>query len=204
MPRRLLCDFQVFPYSVGVTPQRTDDYSASELLPFVYEELRSLARAKMSGQAPGHTLQATALVHEAWLRISTEKHRWENRQMFFSAAAEAMRRILVDQARRKHRLKRGGVQERVDLGSITIAANSPPEELLRVNECLAELAAADPLKGELVKLRFFVGLAIPEAAEILNISATTAKRHWTFARAWLYEKLRTSEHTLEPSESDSP
>ena len=164
---------------------------AEKLLPLVYEELRRLAAAKMSMQPAGHTLQATALVHEAWLRISRENHRWENRRHFFSAAAEAMRRILVDQARRKQRLKRGGPQERLSLDQITIAIETEPEELLRVHDALEKLAAEDALKAELVKLRFFVGLGMPEAAEILGISATTAKRHWTFARAWLYDELKS-------------
>jgi RNA polymerase sigma factor (TIGR02999 family) len=164
---------------------------AEKLLPLVYEELRRLAASKMSLQPAGQTLQATALVHEAWLRISRENHRWENRRHFFTAAAEAMRRILVDQARRKQRLKRGGPQERLSLDEIDIAIETGPDELLRVHDALAKLAAEDALKAELVKLRFFVGLGIPEAAEILGISPTTAKRHWTFARAWLYDELKS-------------
>jgi len=165
--------------------------AADQLLPLVYDNLRRLAAGKMVGQPTGHTLQATALVHEAWLRISVENHRWENRKHFFAAAAEAMRRILVDQARRKQRLKRGGVQERLALESIEIASETPPEELLRVNEAVEKLAIEDPVKAELIKLRFFVGLGIPEAAGVLGISATTAKRHWTFARAWLYNELKS-------------
>lgn len=168
-----------------------DPHVAEELLPLVYEELRRLAASKMALQPAGQTLQATALVHEAWLRISKENHRWENRRHFFSAAAEAMRRILVDQARRKQRLKRGGPQERLSLDEIDIAIETEPEELLRVDDALARLAKEDALKAELVKLRFFVGLGIPEAAEILGISATTAKRNWTFARAWLYDELKS-------------
>ena len=171
--------------------QHGDAKAAEELLPLVYDDLRRLAAAKMAGQPPGQTLQATALVHEAWLRIAGEKHPWENRRHFFAAAAEAMRRILVDQARRKQRLKRGGQSERVSIDDIDIAAETGPEELLRVHEALSRLAAEDPLKAELIKLRFFVGLRIPEAAEILGISPTTAKRHWAFARAWLYDELRT-------------
>lgn len=168
-----------------------DPQAAEELLPLVYEELRRLATAKMSMQPAGQTLQATALVHEAWLRLSKENHRWEHRRHFFAAAAEAMRRILVDQARRKLRLKRGGVQQRLCLDAIDIAIETPPDELLRVHDALAKLAAEDPLKAELIKLRFFVGSGIPEAAEILGISPTTAKRHWTFARAWLYDELKS-------------
>jgi RNA polymerase sigma factor (TIGR02999 family) len=168
-----------------------DPHVAEQLLPLVYEELRRLAASKMSMQPAGHTLQATALVHEAWLRISRENHRWENRRHFFTAAAEAMRRILVDQARRKQRLKRGGPQERLSLDEIAIAIETEPEGLLRVHDALEKLAEEDALKAELIKLRFFVGLGIPEAAEILGISATTAKRHWTFARAWLYDELKS-------------
>lgn len=171
--------------------EQGDPKAAEELLPLVYEELRKLAAAWMALQPPGQTLQATALVHEAWLRISKENHRWENRRHFFSAAAEAMRRILVDQARRKQRLKRGGPLERASLDEITIAMEAKPEELLRVHDALEKLATEDALKAELIKLRFFVGLGIPEAAEILGISPTTAKRHWTFARAWLYDELKT-------------
>lgn len=171
--------------------EQGDPEAADELLLMVYEELRRLAVSKMSLQPAGHTLQATALVHEAWLRISKENYRWENRRHFFAAASEAMRRILVDQARRKQRLKRGGPQERLSLDEIDIALETEPEELLRVHEALEKLAAEDALKAELVKLRFFVGLGIPEAAEILGISPTTAKRHWTFARAWLYDELKS-------------
>jgi RNA polymerase sigma factor (TIGR02999 family) len=165
--------------------------AADELLPLVYDSLRRLATAKMAAQPAGHTLQPTALVHEAWLRVSEENHHWENRGHFFTAAAEAMRRILIDQARRKQRLKRGGPQERVDIESINLATESTPDELLRVNEAVEKLAKEEPVKAELIKLRFFVGLGIPEAAEVLGISATTAKRHWTFARAWLYKELKS-------------
>ena len=168
-----------------------DPHVAEELLPLIYEELRRLAASKMSAQPAGHTLQATALVHEAWLKISRENHRWENRRHFFSAAAEAMRRILVDQARRKQRLKRGGAQERLSFDEIDIAIETPPDELLRVDDALAKLAQEDALKAELIKLRFFAGLGISEAAEILGISATTTKRHWAFARAWLYDELKS-------------
>jgi RNA polymerase sigma factor (TIGR02999 family) len=164
---------------------------AEEILPAVYEELRRLAAGKMAGQPAGHTLQATALVHEAWLRVAGENHQWQSRKHFFSAAAEAMRRILVDRARRKRRLKRGGPQERVNIDSLDLAAESQPEALLRVHEALEKLSAEDSLKAELIKLRFFVGLGIPEAAELLGISPTTAKRHWTFARAWLYNELQS-------------
>jgi RNA polymerase sigma factor (TIGR02999 family) len=171
--------------------EKGDGKAAEELLPLIYADLRRLATAKMAAQSPGQTLQPTALVHEAWLRVSAEKHLWESRKHFFAASAEAMRRILVDQARRKQRLKRGGAQERIDIEEIDLAMESPPEELLRVNEALNQLAAQDPIKAELIKLRFFVGLGISEAAEILEISPTTAKRHWAFARAWLYDELKS-------------
>lgn len=140
----------------------------------------------------GQTLQPTALVHEAWLRVSGEDHAWRNRSHFFGAAAEAMRRILIHQARRKLRPKHGGDQSRVNVDGLDIAMESPPDELLRVNDALQELAKQDPMKAELVKLRYFVGMRIPEAAEALGISPATAKRHWTFARVWLYDKLTGS------------
>jgi len=171
--------------------ERGDPHAAEELLPLVYNDLRRLAAARMAAAGPGMTLQATALVHEAWLRIAGEKHDWEDRRHFFAAAAEAMRRILVDQARRRLRLKRGGNAEHLPVEDLDIASDAEPEELLRVDDALARLAKEDPLKAELVKLRFFVGLRIPEAAEILGISPTTAKRHWTFARAWLYSELKS-------------
>lgn len=171
--------------------QQGDAKAAEELLPLVYDELRRLAAAKMASQPPGHTLQATALVHEAWLRISDESHTWENRRHFFGAAAQAMRRILVDQARRKQRLKRGGPQERVPVDELDIAMDSEPEEILKVHDALERLAREDQVKAELIKLRFFVGLRISEAAEVLGISSAAAKRHWAFARAWLYDQLRT-------------
>jgi RNA polymerase sigma factor (TIGR02999 family) len=170
---------------------RGDPKAAEELLPLVYGELRRLAAAKMSAQPAGQTLQATALVQEAWLRIAAENHPWRNRQHFFCGAAEAMRRILVDQARSKQRLKRGGQFERVNINEIDVADQAGPDELLRVHDALERLASEDALKAELVKLRSFVGLGIPEAAEIFGISPTTAKRHWNFARAWLYDEIRS-------------
>jgi RNA polymerase sigma factor (TIGR02999 family) len=168
-----------------------DPKAADQLLPLAYEDLHRLAAVKMSAQPAGQTLQATALVHEAWLRIAAENHPWENRQHFFCAAAEAMRRILVDQARSKQRLKRGGQCERVNIDDIDLAEKAGPDELLRVHDALERLASEDALKAELVKLRFFVGLGISEAAEILGISPTTAKRHWNFARAWLYDEIKS-------------
>jgi len=168
----------------------SDPRAADELLPLVYEELRGLAAARMAAQPAGQTLQATALVHEAWLRLSGENHTWQGRRHFFAAAAEAMRRILVDRARRKQRLKHGGAADHLPLEQLDVAMASPPEDLLRVHEALDRLAAEDPVKAELVKLRYYVGLRIPEAAEVLGISATTAKRHWVFARAWLVDHLQ--------------
>jgi RNA polymerase sigma factor (TIGR02999 family) len=167
-----------------------DPQAAEELLPLIYDELRRLAAAKMASQPPGQTLQATALVHEAWLRLCGEQHTWQGRRHFFAAAAEAMRRILVDQARRKQSLKQGGAVDHVPLDGIDVATESPPADLLRIHDALDRLAALDPVKAELVKLRYFAGLRIPEAAEVLGISATTAKRHWTFARAWLRAELK--------------
>jgi RNA polymerase sigma factor (TIGR02999 family) len=168
-----------------------DGKAAEQLLPLVYEEMRKLAAAKMANEPAGHTLQPTALVHEAWLRLAgpREGQAWENRGHFFAAAAEAMRRILIESARRKSRLKRGGQQERVDLDQVQLATESDPATVLSIDQALERLAKAHPQKAELVKLRFFVGLSLPEAARALNLSETTAKRHWAFARAWLYGEL---------------
>ncbi len=168
-----------------------DGKAAEELLPLVYEELRKLAAHKMAREAPGNTLQATALVHEAWLRLAGPNtgRAWENRAHFFAAAAEAMRRILIENARRKSRLKRGGQRERINLDEVQLATESDPGTVLSINEALEKLAADHPQKAELVKLRFFVGLSLPEAARALGLSETTAKRHWAFARAWLYGEL---------------
>ena len=161
------------------------------LLAQVYAELRQLARAKMARENPGHTLQPTALVHEAWLRLGDQS--FENRAHFFSAAAEAMRRILIERARRKLFAKHGANAEHVDADEIEIAAPMEKEdELLAVHEALDALAAHDARKAELVKLRYFVGLSIEEAAEVLDISAPTAKRDWTYARAWLYRAIQSA------------
>jgi RNA polymerase sigma factor (TIGR02999 family) len=170
--------------------QEGDPRAAEELLPLVYDELRRLAAHKMAHEAPGHTLQPTALVHEAWLRlIGPSNPQFEGRSHFFAAAAEAMRRILVENARRKHRLKRGGQWERVNLDDVQLAAESDPATLLSIDEALEKLAKQHPEKANLVKLRYFAGLSLPEAAQALGLSLTTAKRHWTFARAWLYGEL---------------
>jgi len=165
--------------------------AAHELLPLVYNELRDLAARKMANEAPGQTLQPTALVHEAWLRLAGNEHaRFENRAHFFGAAAEAMRRILIDRARRKHALRHGGGQHRLDIEEIEIAAAAADEQLLAINEALEKFAASDPRKAELVMLRYFVGMKIDEVAEVLGISTATAKRWWTYSRAWLYSETR--------------
>ena len=165
------------------------DLAAGELLPLVYEELRQLAAQKMALESAGHTLQATALVHEAWLRVGGETHHWENRAHFFGAAAEAMRRILIDRARFKRAARHGGGLERVDADNVEIAAPADEMELIHVHEALDEFALHHPPKAELVKLRYFVGLTLEEAAEVLGISAPTATRYWAFARVWLFRKI---------------
>jgi RNA polymerase sigma factor (TIGR02999 family) len=164
--------------------------AAGELLPLVYEELRRLAAARMSQETGTQTLQATALVHEAWLRLVAEGDRtWQNRAQFFSAAAEAMRRILIDRARAKHAAKRGGGAERIDLDQVDLALAADADTLIRVNEALEKLAVEDAQAAALVKLRFFVGLDYVEASQTLGISERSAKRCWSFARAWLYREL---------------
>ena len=169
----------------------SDARAANELLSLVYEELRGLATAKMASEAPGHTLQATALVHEAWLRLTHgENRQWNDRTHFFAAAAEAMRRILVDNARRKRAARHGGGQQRVEMPQIASAALENDDRVLSVNEALEKFAALDPQKAELVKLRYFVGMTLEQAAEALGISERTAKRYWAFARAWLHEEIK--------------
>ncbi|HWY74339.1 MAG TPA: sigma-70 family RNA polymerase sigma factor [Verrucomicrobiae bacterium] len=171
-----------------------DRKAGDELLPLVYQELRQLAAHKMANEAPGHTLQPTALVHEAWLRLAgNENQRWENRAHFFGAAAEAMRRILIDNARRKRTIRHGGENERVDLEGVEITATADDDELLAVNEALEKFATIDKQKAELVKLRYFVGMTIEQAAEASGISVATAKRHWAYARAWLHQEIRNQE-----------
>jgi RNA polymerase sigma factor (TIGR02999 family) len=170
--------------------QRGHAKAADELLPLVYDELRRLAASKMANEAPGQTLQPTALVHEAWLRlVGHEDPKWENRAHFFGAAAEAMRRILIDNARRKHARRHGGGLQRVDVSEVDIAALAADDQLLAIHEALDNLAVQDPVKAELVKLRYFIGLTIPEAAEVLGVSEPTAKRYWAYARAWLYREI---------------
>jgi RNA polymerase sigma factor (TIGR02999 family) len=170
-----------------------DPTAAEELLPLVYQELRKLAAHKMAGQAPGHTLQPTALVHEAWLRLAgNESGRFAGRAHFFAAAAEAMRHILIDSARRKRAARHGGGQVRVDIEKVEIASLADDDELLAIHEVLDKLTAEDPQKAELTKLRYFVGMTFEEAAEVLGISVATAKRHWAYARAFLYEEIQAS------------
>jgi len=164
--------------------------ATDELLPLVYEELRSLAAQRLSQELPGQTLQATALVHEAYLRLlGPEVQTWKSRGHFFGAAAEAMRRILVDNARRKQRLKRGGNHQRVDMDDVQLGAEGPSEDMIALDEALSKLAEMDKAKAELVKLRYFAGLTVDQAAEALGFSKTTAKEHWRFARAWLFRQM---------------
>lgn len=173
--------------------EKGDPVAADELLPLVYHELRKLAAHKMSNEAPGQTLQPTALVHEAYLRlVGNEDKKWDGRAHFFAAAAEAMRRILIDNARRKRAQRHGGGQQRVDIGEVDIAADTDDDQLLAIHEALDKLAAKDKAKAELVKLRYFVGMTIEEAAQILDISEPTAKRWWTYARAWLYDEVKAT------------
>jgi len=169
----------------------SDPSTAAALLPLVYDELRKLAAHKMANEAAGHTLQPTALVHEAWLRLAgSEQQTWQNRAHFFAAAAEAMRRILIDNARRKRAIRHGGAQERVDLATVEIATAVKDDQLLALHDALEKLAAEDKQMAELVKLRFFIGLTNKEAAEILQVSEPTVERWWAFARAWLYREIQ--------------
>ena len=168
-----------------------DANAADKLLPLVYEELRKLAAHKMANEAAGQTLQATALVHEAWMRlVGKENPKFENRAHFFAAAAEAMRRILINNALRKRALRHGGGQQRVDFALAEIASPSDDDQLLAVNEALDKLAALTKPEAELVKLRYFVGMTLEEAAEVLGISARTADNYWAHARVWLFRELR--------------
>ena len=164
---------------------------AEELLPLIYDELRRLAASKLAQERPGQTLQATALVHEAWMRLlGSEQRGWEGRRHFFGAAAEAMRRILVENARRKRRLKHGGELERVDIAELEVASPMPDEELLALDEALTKLAQVNPKAAELIQLCFFAGLTQAEAAEHLGVSRATAERTWSFARAWLFREMK--------------
>ena len=171
--------------------EQGDPSAAEQLLPLVYDELRKLAAARLAQDKPGQTLQATALVHEAWLRLvgSANSSHWNSRGHFFGAAAEAMRRILIDRARDRKRLKREGNRGRIDLDRIEIALNTQPDDLLDLDDALAKLASEYAQCAELVKLRFFAGLSLGDAAAALGVPRRTADRHWAFARAWLHRQL---------------
>jgi RNA polymerase sigma factor (TIGR02999 family) len=168
-----------------------DKHAAEELLPLVYDELRRLAAARMAWESPGQTLQATALVHEAWLRlVGPSETLWTSRGHFFGAAAEAMRRILLERARKKARVRHGGHLERVNLDRVTLATQDSDEVIIAVHDALEALAAESPQKAEIVKLRYFGGLEHAEIAEALGISEPTVRRHWAYARSWLYAELK--------------
>src|SRR5688500_6939516 len=177
-----------------------DPGAASKLLPLVYDELRRLAAQRLATERSDHTLQSTALVHEAYVRLvdSDQPDHWDGRGHFFAAAAEAIRRILIDSARRKRRPKHRGGRARVDLDEAAKVTRSPSDDLLALDEALTKLAAEEPVKAELVKLRFFAGMTIPEAARVLGISHATAERYWTYARAWLYAEIEGA------GDSDNP
>ncbi len=171
-----------------------DPKAAAELLPLVYDELRKLAAARLADEKPGQTLQATALIHEAYLRLVGGGERaWDSRGHFFAAAAEAMRRIVVESARRKNRLKHGGGHERVEVELAELPTRLPPDDLIALDEALAQLEQLHPVKARLVTLRYFAGLTIEQAAEALGISRVTAHRYWTFARAWLHQQMAGGE-----------
>jgi RNA polymerase sigma factor (TIGR02999 family) len=171
--------------------EQGDAKATDELLPVVYNELRRLAAHKMANEPAGHTLQPTALVHEAWLKlVDPPSQSWQNRAHFFGAAAEAMRRILIARARRKHTQRRGAGVAHLGADEIEIASPAPDDQLLALNDALDRFAMQEPQQAELVKLRYFVGLKIGEAAEVLGISEATAKRWWAYARAWLFDEIR--------------
>jgi RNA polymerase sigma factor (TIGR02999 family) len=177
--------------------EQGDPQAAEQLLPLVYEELRRLAAQRLSHESPGNTLQATALVHEAYMRLVDvdTPQQWDGRGHFFAAAAEAMRRILINRARDKRRLKRGGGRSRLDWSQLEVADDASGDDLIAIDEALEGLAARQPTCAELVKLRFFAGLTLSQAAECLSIGERTADRYWSFARAWLYQQLRGEEDT---------
>jgi RNA polymerase sigma factor (TIGR02999 family) len=176
--------------------EQGDPHAAQQLLPLVYEELRKLAAARMAAESPDHTLQATALVHEAYLRlvdVERQQH-WNSRGHFFAAAAEAMRRILVDQSRRKKSRRGGGDLRRQSMGDVEISAPEPDMDVLALDEALERFERIDAPAASLVKLRYYVGLTLPQSAEALGISRATADRHWAYARAWLHAELRKGEN----------
>jgi RNA polymerase sigma factor (TIGR02999 family) len=177
-----------------------DPHAAAQLLPLVYEELRKLAAQKLAQEKPGQTLQATALVHEAYLRLvdNHKAQQWNSRGHFFAAAAEAMRRILVENARRKNAQVRGGDWKRIDLAEAEVASPANPERLLLLDDALSRLTQEDPAAADVAKLRLFAGLPIEEAAQVLGLSRATAFRHWTYARAWLQAQLQEDGESPEP------
>ncbi len=179
--------------------EQGDAKATDDLLPIVYNELRRMAAHKMSSEPAGHTLQPTALVHEAWLKlVDSPAQSWQNRAHFFGAAAEAMRRILIARARRKQAQRRGAGAAHLDLDELEIASPAPDDQLLALNDALDRFAALEPQQAELVKLRYFVGLKIEEAAEVLGISKATAKRWWAYARAWLFEAIQKGDAENRP------
>lgn len=174
--------------------EQGDTKSVDELLPLVYEELRFLAAQKLSQERPGQTLQATALVHEAYIRlVGDETHNWKGRRHFFLAAAEVMRRILIENARRKRRIKRGGDRHRVNLEEVNVVFETPSENVIVINEALIKLSKEDPIVADLVKLWYFAGLTLEQTAGILGISRRTAHRYWDYARAWLHQEITKGE-----------
>jgi RNA polymerase sigma factor (TIGR02999 family) len=177
--------------------EQGDTQAVNKLFPLIYEELRKLASYKMSKESPGQTLQATALVNEAYIRlVGSDNQNWNSRTHFFSAAAEAMRRILIDNARKKQRLKRGGVQNKVDLNKADLIIEGPSTDIIALDEALEKLAKEDRVIADLVKMRYFAGLSIEQAAEVIGISSRTADRYWSYARAWLYNEINKEYKTL--------
>ena len=171
---------------------RGDSAAAEELLPLVYDELRKIAAGRMAHEAAGQTLQATALVHEAWLRMVGDGARtWENRAHFFGAASEAMRRILIENARRKSRLKRGGDQQRIELDEVNLAAATPDDKLLLIDEALEQLKATDEEKSRIVVMKFFGGLTNQEVAQTLGVTERTVERQWAYAKAWMFRQIQS-------------
>lgn len=170
--------------------EQGDPSACDQLLPLVYEELRKLAAARLANESVGQTLQPTALVHEAWLKLAGTQQSWNGRRHFFGAASEAMRRILIDRARKRHRKRHGGGRERIQIDTVELATKTDDGTLLELNEALEKFSLESPQQSELVKLRYIVGLTLAEAANALDISVATAKRHWSYARAWLLCELR--------------